>query len=236
MIPIQKNAEPIGLTQLRQITINANCSPDVAYNKLQNPLKAEVRDSLVNEQGGLCAYCMCKIPRTDVDPGITHIIVEHVTARNLPSGLNLGQGLDYSNLVATCNGNRASHGKRKLADFTCDAHKGNIEFKKVNPCKPESLTTILYTINGEIDATDSDVKFDLIDTLQLNCPTSPLITERKSALDSLIADIGTIEDNDLLPYCKEILSAFRLETTTKTPYVGILMWYLQTIVDAFSNT
>lgn len=236
MIAIQKNAEPDGLTRLREGTVTAGLSPDAAYKKLRYPLKSEVRNSLVTEQCGLCAYCMCRIPRIDVDPHITPIIIEHMTARNLASGLNTGQGLDYNNFVATCNGNIASHGKRVFVDLTCDAHKQNVEFRKVNPCKPETLSTILYTLNGAIDATDPDVKFDLIDTLNLNCPTSPLIAERKSALDSLIADIGTIKDEDILPYCENILNAFCRETTTKTPYVGILMWYLQTTVEAVSNT
>lgn len=236
MIPIQKNAEPSGLTRLRENTVTAGLSPESAYKKLKNPLKTKVRDRLVNEQGGLCAYCMCKIPRIDVGPQITPIIIEHMKARNLPSGLNAEQGLDYNNLVATCNGNRASHGKRTLADLTCDAHKENIKLKKVNPCKPETLVTILYTLDGKIDATDPDIKFDLIDTLNLNCPSSPLIAERKSALDSLIADIGKATEEELLQYCTQILEAFDIETTSKTPYVGILIWYLQTLIEALTNT
>lgn len=133
-------------------------SPEDAYKRLKNPLKSEVRNSLVNEQGGLCAYCMCKIPRMDVEPHITPIIIEHMTAQNPPSGVNMGQGLDYSNLVATCNGNRASHGNRTLADLTCDAHKENKEFTKVNPCKPETMATIFYSLDGIVDARMSLVR------------------------------------------------------------------------------
>ncbi|MGX8852170.1 retron system putative HNH endonuclease [Amedibacillus sp. YH-ame10] len=235
MIPIQKNAEPIALAQLRQKCIDENCSPDAAYKRLRNPLKKDVRRSLIDEQGGLCAYCMCKIPRNDVDPNITPIIIEHINARNLSSGLDMGQGLDYNNFVATCHGNSAPHGTRKLINLTCDAHKENKEFKKINPCRSETLSTIFYEMTGAIDATDPDVKSDLIDTLNLNCSTSPLIAERKSALDSLIADIGTVTDDDILPYCESILKAFRQETNDKTPYVGILMWYLQTTIERISN-
>lgn len=236
MIAIQKNAEPDGLTRLRERTVTAGLSPDAAYKKLKNPLKSEVRNSLVTEQSGLCAYCMCRIPRIGVDPHITPIIIDHMTARNLATGLNTGQGLDYNNFVATCNGNKASRGKRTFADLTCDAHKGDIEFRKVNPCKQETLVSILYTLEGGIDAADQDVKSDLIDTLNLNCHSSPLIGERKSALDNLIADIGIADEGDLLQYCTDILESFYTETPPRTPYVGILIWYLNTMIEALANT
>mgnify|MGYP000845311952 CR=1 FL=1 len=44
-----------------------------------------------------------------------------------------GQGLDYNNFVAVCHGNKGPHGTRTIADLTCDAHKGNMEFRKINP-------------------------------------------------------------------------------------------------------
>lgn len=46
-----------------------------------------------------------------------------------------------------------------------------------------------YTMDGKIGATNPDVEFDLVDTLNLNCALSPIISERKAALDALIADI-----------------------------------------------
>lgn len=78
----------------------------------------------------------------------------------------------------------------------------------------------------EIDATDVDVRYDLVEVLNLNCSSSPLVSERKAALDALIQELGTIPDEEFLPSCQAILNEFLAETTEKTPYVGILVWYL----------
>lgn len=49
----------------------------------------------------------------------------------------------------------------------------------------ETLLSITYTLDGIIDASDSSVKYELVETLNLNCVSSPLPGERKAALDSL---------------------------------------------------
>lgn len=234
MIAIQKGSEPEGLAELRQKAIDEGLSPKEAYALLKNPLKGQVRDKLVEEQGQICAYCMCRIPRRDVDPVITPIIMEHMMPRSPDDGRNIGQGLDYHNFVAVCHGNRGPHGTRRVSDLTCDGHKGNDEFRKVNPCRPETLSSIMYTLDGKIDAADPDVQFDLVHTLNLNCSSSPLASERKSALESLINEIDDVPDGDRAAYCSFVLEAFRTEINPKTPYVGILIWYLQSMISAMN--
>ena len=213
MIKIQKGNEPEKLTKLRQRTIAAGLPPKEAYKRLKNPLKGQVRQCLVDEQGGLCAYCMCRIPRAPSD------------------GRDVGQGLDYQNLLAVCHGNRASGGTRKFMDLTCDAHRENTEFRKVNPCISDTLTSIFYQLDGKIGASDPDVSFDLLETLNLNCSSSPLIAERKAALDSLILALGNVAEDVLFDYCIAALEEFQAESNPKTPYVGILIWYLETLID-----
>lgn len=236
MIAIQKRAEPAGLAKKRKRAVTAGLSPKDAYSTLRNPLKSRVLNSLVDEQGKLCAYCMCEIPRRDAGPQIPPTSIEHITPLDPPDGRDVGQGLDYNNFVAVCHGNKGPHGSRMFADLTCDVHKKNIEFKKINPCKAGTLTSIFYDLTGKIDATDPDVQFDLVNTLNLNCPFSPLIAERKSALDNLIVEIGRETNDNILPYCISILAAYCAETNPKTPYVGILIWYLQTMIAAMSST
>lgn len=235
MIKIQKGNEPEKLKKLRQKTIAAKLSPKEAYQKLKNPLKEQVRQCLVKEQGGLCAYCMCKIPRTGVDPRIAPIVIEHRIPRTPEDGRDVGQGLDYQNLLAVCHGNKDVAGTRKLMDLTCDAHRGNTEFRKVNPCSQDTLTSIFYHLDGKIDAKDPDAAFDLIETLNLNCPASPLVTERKEALDSLIFALGNVGEEDILDYCSLVLKEFQAETNPKTPYVGILVWYLESMIHGLST-
>jgi len=98
MIPIKKNTEPPELTELKRRAMERNLSPEEAYKTLKGNKKEKVRQSLLQEQGQLCAYCMCRIPRTDVDAGIAAIRIEHYTARNPADGRDVGQGLDYNNL------------------------------------------------------------------------------------------------------------------------------------------
>lgn len=235
MIPIRKNTEPSELTELRRRAIERNLSPEDAYKTLKGNKKEKVRQSLLYEQGQLCAYCMCKIPRTDVDAGIAAISIEHCVARNPADGRDVGQGLDYNNLLAVCNGNRAKKAKHHLyVDLTCDAHKGNIEFRKINPCIPETLVGIFYTMDGKIDSTDPDVKMDLINTLNLNCASSPLVSEREAALSELLLDMDTVEEGELMDYCKKRLLAFNNEEDCKTPYQGILLWYLGSMMEALT--
>lgn len=234
MIPIYKQPEPPELTVLRQRAAADGATPAAAYARLKGNRKEIVKRSLLLEQGKLCAYCMCGIPRNDVEAGVAPIILEHIIPRNPADGRDVGQGLDYSNLVLVCNGNKAQRGKRKMIDFTCDAYKGNRELRKVHPCKPETLSSIFYQLDGVIDARDPNVKYDLNRVLNLNAKTSPLIAERRAALEELIEDMGTVEPEDLLLYCEQRLVAFQKETEDKTPYQGILIWYLKEMAAALA--
>ena len=239
MIAIKKRPSPEKLEQKRQQAIASGKSEEEAYKKLKNPLKSQIRTMLMEDQGHLCAYCMCQIPRGNVPPDITPVIIEHYIARNPADGRSVGQGLDYQNLLAVCHGNTAEKGTRSFEDLTCDQHRGNAEFKKVNPCDPSTLTSIFYGMDGTIDATDPDVRDDLQVTLNLNCPTSPLVKERKNALDGLmndiIKDVPDADEKAMLAYCKNRLTVFEGEADPKTPYVGVLIWYLNDMVNSLSR-
>ena len=230
MIFIVKGEEPEELKKVRDWTIEEGCTPEQAYDKLQNPEKRVVRNHLAQEQGHLCAYCMCRIPRPDVENGVAPIIIEHYIPRNPTDGRDLGQGLDYNNLLAVCHGNKSNIYKHGYKDLTCDAHRGNIEFRKVNPCDASTLKTIFYHMDGRIDASDPDVKIDLVETLNLNCSQSPLIGERKAVLDALLNEISIVSEEELLDYCNLILEAYEQETDPKTPYAGVIFWYLRDMI------
>ena len=233
MIKIVKGDEPEELKRLRETAENQGLDPKEAYELLNadRRLKKKIKRVLVKEQGGLCAYCMCRIPRDDVEVGIAPITIEHYIPRNPEDGRDIGQGLDYNNLLTVCNGNRAAKGTRNENDLICDAHRKNTEFIKVNPCVPETLNTIFYYLDGKIDATDADVKKDLTETLNLNCTTAPLIKERKAVLDELMDEPSVLELDELVMYCDKILENLKNEQDVKTPYVGILLWYLKSIVE-----
>lgn len=235
MIPITKKAEPDGLAELRQKAAERGLSPEAAYKTLRNPLKKRVRDSLVEEQGGLCAYCMCKIPRSDAgdQPPIN---IEHYISRNPVDGMDVGQGLDYHNFFAVCHGNRGKEGTRKECDLVCNAHRENTKLRKVNPLDPATLASIYYELDGKIRAMDEDVDFDLVHTLNLNCPSAPQPAERRAVLDVLLNDLNNIPQEMLESYCTQVLSNYLSESYPKTPYVGILIWYLQSLLETLRST
>ena len=65
MIKIVKGDEPEELKRLRETAENQGLNPKEAYELLNadRRLKKKIKRALVKEQGGLCAYCMCRIPR-----------------------------------------------------------------------------------------------------------------------------------------------------------------------------
>lgn len=241
MIAVNKGNEPEGLSNLREACKKEGMNPKEAYKRLSGELKQRVLSSLRNEQGDLCVYCMCKLPRhkkndNNRDGYIADPTIEHYIPLEYKE--DKGQGLDYQNLFAACSGNqhiheRGEHRNSSLEALICDKHKGNVLLKKIHPLKPESLQTIKYSvINGEIFSDDADVQYDLNTVLNLNSRKAPVMGERKSALDSLISDIGLEKEEDIYEYCVKRLAVFEKEKEKKTPYVGILIWYLKTIIEA----
>lgn len=230
MIPIKKNEEPAALARLRERNADKGLTQRQLYAKLTGKTKYTVRDSLLKEQGHLCAYCMCSIPREDVPEGIPPTVIEHYIPRDPEDGRDVGQGLDYNNLLVVCHGNKARRGTKNLRDLTCDAHRGNLEFRKLNPLKPETLRTIEYSTTGTIFSEDEDVNYDLNVLLNLNAHRSPIKGERRAALEELIAELGVLQPEVLEEVCQDYLDSFESENDPKTPYQGILIWYLRSFI------
>ncbi len=231
MIPIKKGEEPKELKEVREFAVREGYSPKAAYGALKNPEKKIVIDALKREQGHLCAYCMSRIPRGDAEHDYSAVSIEHFIPLELPDGKDIGQALDYHNMLAVCHGNtgaqkpgeRRSKGKQFL---TCDKHKGNVLLRKVDPLDEQTLKSIFYHVDGKIDAEDDDVRYDLLQTLNLNSEHTPLVKERQAALGELIKYLGMYKKEALKEICEIVKSEFEAETDPKTPYVGILIWYL----------
>ena len=93
MIKITKGKEPIEWTEVRN-------TPGVTY---ENAPKDELRKSLLNEQGGLCAYCM---RRVSFIPGTTTTTrIEHIKPRTL----SIGEGREEETL--SYNNNNTANGQ-----------------------------------------------------------------------------------------------------------------------------
>lgn len=105
MIYIEKKSEPVSLREGRE-------TPGADFDGLD---KRELRKSLLEEQGYLCAYCMKRIRKDK------NVKIEHYHPRNIQNQM------DYGNLLAVCMDNQTledEKGKVQKVRFTCDSCKG----------------------------------------------------------------------------------------------------------------
>ena len=85
MIYIVKKHEPRELTEYRESESSTGVRP--TYDSMSSDLHEYVLSKLVEEQGGLCAYCMCRIPETDKKTGSTlKCTIEHIEPQSLTRG------------------------------------------------------------------------------------------------------------------------------------------------------
>ena len=176
-------------------------------------IKEILRQSLLEEQGHLCAYCMSKLN--------DEIKIEHYEPRNAQNEL------DYSNLLAVCNGDTAGNLSKRQH---CDTRKRD-HILHINPQNSVHIHCISYESNGTIYAKDhADFDYDLNTVLNLNDDYGYLKANRKRALDELKKKLkkkfGNRPAN--LPFIKNLLSYYlgKNQFGERTADCGILIDYL----------
>lgn len=169
---IQKLEEPNAL-------VVHKCQRDACYENMPAQVRNQIIFQLLQEQGYLCAYCMCRISRTTMK-------VEHVASRFD----HLEKQLTYSNLVACCQGNEG----HPHNDQHCDTYKGSKTLSK-NPAIPQDRIeeTIQYNLQGQIFSTDRIFNNELNQTLNLNIPK--LCNNRKAVHRAVIANLSRLPQN-----------------------------------------
>lgn len=215
MITIRKNHEPVSLTQYR-------AGGGKKYDNLDSNTKNDIRDSLLKEQGYLCAYCMNRIGRRNGADNYKDVKIEHVKPRSVTQKssdphINMLE-IDYGNMVAVCSG--VTNGT-----FHCDTSKGDTEIH-LHPCDPGVETSIRYGLkDGTIQSTNELWNEDITnkDKLNLNHPT--LKNNRKAALDGMIQYLNTAT-NWSAPQLTRMLEKLD-HNSPKMPYTGILKYYLK---------
>lgn len=236
MIKINKSQAMPELIALQKEAIENGLDADSAFESLRNPLKAQVTQQLMCDQGSLCAYCMRRIPD---ERGLPHAKIEHWIPRNGEGTICGAIGaLDYNNLLAVCSGNQPD--KSRHHELTCDASRGN-KMLKVNPLDESTLNTIYYNaVDGTIHAEDSAIENDLVSTLNLNCNVDAvqLPNARKAVLDTVDLRIAPLieKTDELLLICKKLLTVYEADSENKQPYAGIIIWRLKSIISKFQKT
>ena len=213
MIAIKKKKEPKELIEYRR-------SKSAVYDDMSTALKDKIKESLMCEQGHLCASSMRRIPQKNVMPDVT---IEHWDAQH---ATDTDKGLDYRNMLAVCSGNRGQ------GELCCDAKRGSLptnkQALKVNPLKPETLIGIKYQSNGIIYSDDPEINNDLNEKLNLNSERIGLPECRHSALKALINKVKSEHPTgDISLYCQRLLQRYTSDAEAKPPYVGILIAWLE---------
>lgn len=157
---IKKNQEPQSLTFHKK----------QEYATYENyPEKSELRQSLLEEQGYICCYCMARIAENKMR-------IEHWQPQSKNSLLEL----DYSNLLAACQGGEGGS-KRQ---YHCDKSKGEDEIL-VHPNEAIGMnceTLVKFRRNGIVYSDNEQVDREINDILRLNIQN--LVEARAAVLDS----------------------------------------------------
>lgn len=218
MIEIKKGQEPRELLQYRK-------QEYASYADMPSEVKKKVLQSLLSEQGHLCAYCMSRIDEND---GKHRATIEHCIPQARTSE---DERLNYKNMVAVCWGNRDAHDNE---DKTCDAKRGSLkpsqqDMKKIDVFHENTLSEIKYGADGTIYSENQDVEDDLNLRLNLNCEARQLKRCRQEALNSLWEQLNSQYPGRRIPKSKlqELLDHYMEPRGKRTPYSGILIDWLR---------
>lgn len=202
MILIKKQSEPVALTGYKK-------QKWAYYEGIPSAIKTSILESLLEEQGCVCAYCMKRISTDDMT-------IEHYISQSADKS----KTLDYQNMLGVCFGNRG----KKEEEQTCDAHRGN-SVLVVDPLIPAKVQQIKYKSDGTIYSDDLNINRNLNEDLNLNCDVLEvsLKKNRKEALDAFIK--WASKDKAIGAWTKEFLLKQKEQLRKmdkQLPYCGII--------------
>lgn len=171
---IEKSAEPSFLADYRKR------HPSGSYGDRDfRPYKQELRQILVKEQHGLCAYCCRKI---SAEAGKSHI--EHIEPRHGMNGRMSRKSLWYSNMVASC----------EDAETCGKAKKDTYDVQRfISPLSPDCEKRITYLLeSGEVEVTEDNyytVALLNLNEYRLTCVRRAIGLELDALLNSMDEDL-----------------------------------------------
>ncbi|MEG1567333.1 MAG: hypothetical protein RR313_07495 [Anaerovoracaceae bacterium] len=156
MIHIVKTTPPKELSDYNQ-----SYDQQKSYDNFRD--KNSIRKALLEEQGYICAYCMCAI---GYDPTSLEkdVRIEHYRCQDEFNKLQL----DYNNMFAVCTCSKGLPEKEQH----CDVSKGN-KYLHFDPKNHEHIKTIRYS-EGGILSTDQQYADDIENVLGLNNSYLPI--------------------------------------------------------------
>jgi uncharacterized protein (TIGR02646 family) len=180
--------------------------------------KDALREPLVEDQGGLCCYCMCRI-----EPDEKHMKIEHYRSQARHPDLQL----KWSNLLAACRG-----GERKPPQFqTCDTRRRDDDLT-IDPQEDRDVHKLKYLPDGRIayggpdEARGRTIQEDLDRRLNLNCRV--LKENRKAALEDVKNDlVRELGSGSWSPSKIERKLGVLREQRPLCPFLGAIEYWLE---------
>lgn len=206
MILIKKNREPAELTAYKKLQDATYDGPNFTA------VKEKIRQSLLEEQGFLCAYCMRRIE-------IKLMKIEHWACQHSYQN----QQLNYNNLLACCKGYEGEQPRMQ----TCDTKKRGNDIK-FSPSDPTHNINdiIVYHLNGKIVSTDPEFDMELNQHLNLN--TSRLKSNREQVLQTIQTKLNEKKGKRTQNEIRNLLSFVQQKKDGKySEYYGVAVSYLQ---------
>lgn len=218
MIVIRRGAPPQALIK----DVQGLLPEQRTYENLSSETKRALKETLLDRQGYLCAYCMCRVKVVD------HAKLEHVypQSRSIAEG-HPEQTIEYGNMLVTCMGGDGD-ACFPYENTTCDTHKGD-QLISIDPTSQDCIEAIRYRRNGEIYSENRAFNHDLCETLNLNCMASFLPQGRAAVYRSLIGEIS--KKDPKTPEAKRAFVRKKLrsleEAKTKEPFAGVMEYFLR---------
>jgi uncharacterized protein (TIGR02646 family) len=174
MRQIKKGTQPRSLTEWRNSFKATGVSP--GYSSMPSEVRDAVRQSLLQEQGGLCAYTGRRI--TDSSAHIEHL-------KPQAHCITGAEDIDYSNLVACYpapNSGACPYGAHAKGSWPNPTEAADF----VSPLFVGCEQRFLYRYSGKVDEKPGDIPAKTTrDRLNLNDPE--LIDMRKAAIKNTLA-------------------------------------------------
>jgi len=196
---IEKGCSPPFFEQFKNDFVKLNNKSATYADITKKDEYYDLKFHILNEQFGLCCYCMKEIDMNDNTCHIEHFIPQSIEPR---------KAMDYDNLLVSCDG---FYNNRE----NCGHKKGNwySEFYTISPLAPDCELLFKYNINGNImPENDNDLRAkETINNLDLD--SHLLQRARKRAIFCALKEVDERKQQIINEYsnpCEGRLPAFCL--------------------------
>jgi uncharacterized protein (TIGR02646 family) len=206
MRALKKDREPVSLQQYR------SQSGAIYDGPLFTPVKEDIRESLLREQGHLCAYCMQRI-RTKT------MKIEHWRCQDHYAT----EQLSYNNMLGVCHGNEG----QPPANQTCDTRKGNNDIL-YNPADPAHHSRMQIRYDGAGKISSGDKQFDSQINSILNLNWTRLKENRKRVWDAITTVLSKTPGPCTRAQITDLIAKWNIPDKhgMMKEYCGVAIYYL----------